>query len=468
MATETRTMLSMAATDALRRTLRGEALLPGDRGYDESRAVWNAMIERRPALIVQPRDAADVASAVGFARDHGLEIAVKGGGHNVAGHAVCDDGLMLNLSPLRAVSVDPQTRTARVAPGALLADLDRETQAHGLATPAGFISSTGVAGLTLGGGFGYLSRRWGLTVDNLRAVDLVSASGEPLRASAGQHPELFWGLKGGGGNFGVATGFEFKLHELGPEVLAGPVVHAFEDAPAVLRQVAACMAGAPDEVACLPVIRHAPPAPFLPEDVHGKMILLLAMIHTGDPAAGEAALAPLRGVGKPIVDKVGLKPYTAFQSMFDATANAGARNYWKGHYFPDLSGEGIDVLCRHAAQMPSKESVIGMLSLGGATARVAPEDAPYPHRDAAWVLNIQARWRDPLDDARNIAWTRETFEAMGPYTTGGIYVNFLSGDEQAARRAAYGEDTYRRLQALKGRWDPENLFHYNQNIAPSA
>ncbi|ROO36045.1 FAD-binding oxidoreductase, partial [Salinisphaera orenii] len=342
-------------------------------------------------------------------------------------------------------------------------------QVHGLATPGGFISSTGVAGLTLGGGFGYLSRKRGLTVDNLCSVDLVTAAGELVRASADCNPDLFWGLKGGGGNFGVITSFEFDLHALGPDVLAGPVVHAFDDAPHVLREVTSLMRDAPDEVSCLPVLRHAPPAPFIPEAYHGRMILLLALIYAGDPDDAEAALAPLRGIGDPIADAVGIKPYTAFQSMFDASANAGARNYWKGHYFDALSGEAVDALCEHAARMTSKESVIGMLSLGGEIARWPAESAPYPHRNAAWVLNIQARWRDAVEDTRHITWARETFNAVAPFTTGGVYINFISGDEGTARvRAAYGGRIHDRLAALKGEWDPDNVFHLNQNIAPAV
>ncbi|MDX1604799.1 MAG: FAD-binding oxidoreductase [Candidatus Competibacterales bacterium] len=454
--------------EALAVGLRGQVLQPHTPGYDEARSIWNAMIDRHPALIVQPRGAADVMAAVVFARDQGLELAVKGGGHNVAGSAVCDGGLMLDLSAMTSVRVDPVARTARVEPGALLRDLDRETQAHGLATPAGFISSTGVAGLTLGGGFGYLSRRFGLTADNLRSVDLVTAGGKLVQASTDRNPDLFWGLRGGG-NFGVATAFEFDLHGFGPQVLAGPVVHTFEDAPDVLHRVAEIMCTAPDTVACLPVIRHAPPAPFIPEAYHGRLILLLALIHTGDPTDSEAALAPLRVLGRPIADAVSTKPYTAFQSMFDASAVAGARNYWKGHYLHALSAGGIDVLCAHAARMTSKESVIGMLSLGGAIARRPADASPYPHRDAAWVLNIQSRWREAAEDAQHIAWARGLFQAMAPFTTGGLYVNFISGDEGEARvRAAYGETIHRRLATLKADWDPDNVFHLNQNIRPDV
>jgi FAD/FMN-containing dehydrogenase len=449
--------------------LRGRVLGPGDDGYDDARQVWNAMIDRRPRLVVQPRGTPDVVQAVRFARAHGLELAIKGGGHNVAGHAATDGGLMLDLSAaMTSVRVDPTARTAAVDPGALLADLDRETQAHGLATPAGFISSTGIAGLTLGGGFGYLSRRHGLTVDNLRAVELVTATGEVVRADADTHQDLFWAVRGGGGNFGVVSSFEFDLHPLGPEVLAGPVVHAFADAPHALRGIAEIMEQAPDEVACLAVIRHAPPAPFIPEQFHGKLIALFAVVHAGRPGDGEAALAPLRAVGNPIADAVAPRPYAAFQSMFDATANAGARNYWKAHYLDELTPATIDLVCDHAARMTSAESAIGMLSLGGEISRRRGEDTAYPHRAAQWVVNIQSRWRDPADDDRHVAWSRGLFDALTPHATGGAYVNFISGDEGADRlRAAYGESTFRRLTAIKATWDPDNVFQLNQNIPPT-
>ncbi|MBB3142701.1 FAD-binding oxidoreductase [Halomonas organivorans] len=459
---------SAEALAALRGRLRGTLMAPDEVGYEQARMVWNAMIDRHPALIVRARGTADVMAAVRFAREHRLAIAVRGGGHNVAGLAVCDGGLMIDLSAMTSVQVDPQRRRARVEPGALLADLDRETQARGLVVPAGFISSTGVAGLTLGGGFGYLSRRWGLTADNLREVELVTAEGEARRVTPDGDPELFWGLCGGGGNFGVVTALVFALHDLPHEVLAGPVVHDIAEAPAVLRRVAEIMRDAPDDVACLPVLRHAPPKPFIPESHHGAMILLLAMIHSGEPGRSEQALAPLRGIGRPLGDAVARRPYVAFQSMFDATAAAGARNYWKGHYLDDLADDGIDTLCEQAVRMPGSESSIGMLSLGGEIARRDAASTPYPHRRAGWVVNIQARWRDPEEDPRQTAWAREAFAALAPFATGGAYVNFLSGDEGEARlRAAYGEATHDRLRALKRRWDPDNVFHLNQNIPPA-
>ena len=458
-----------SAASQLPAQLDGKALLPDTPGYDEARTLWNAMIDRRPALIVQPRNAADVAAAIRFARAGNLEIAVKGGGHNVAGNAACDDGLMIDFAEMNAVRVDPDARIAWVEPGALVGDLDRETQEHGLAAPGGFISTTGVAGLTLGGGFGYLSRKHGLTVDSLRAVDLVTADGREIRASADENPELFWGLCGGGGNFGVATAFVFDLQAVGPEVLAGPVVHAWEDAADALSAAAEAMHEASDDVACLPVLRHAPPAPFIPEAHHGHPILLLALVHLGKAAEAEAALAPLRAIGNPIADAVAPRPYIEFQSMFDKTAAHGARNYWKGHYLDGIPREAAQVLCDRVPEMRSKESSIGMLSLGGAIGRRPSLATPYPHRSAAWVLNIQARWRDAEADNANVNWARETFAAMKPHTAGGVYVNFVSGDEGEARvHEAYDEATYRRLAMLKAEWDPENALHLNQNVRPAA
>lgn len=456
----------LEAAEQLRMRVRGTTLLPDEDGYDEARTVWNAMIDRYPAIIVQALGVADVMQAVDFARDHELEIAIKGGGHNVAGNAVCDHGLMIDLSQMKSVRVDPEAKTARVEPGAVLHDVDQETQAHGLVVPGGFVSSTGIAGLTLGGGFGYLSRKYGLTVDSLQSVDLVTADGEFVRASEGENPELFWGLRGGGGNFGVVTSFEFELHELDPTVLAGPVAHTLEDAPQVMREVAGVMREAPDDVSCLMAIRHAPPAPFLPQEVHGERILLIAMIYAGSTEEGEQALAPLREIGNPIADAVGPKPYTAFQSLFDAANAKGARNYWKSHYV-ELSDEVIDVLCEHAERLPSPESTIGMLALGGEISRHPDDSAPYPHRDAPWVVNIQARWREPEDDKRSIEWSRDLFDALMPHAWGGVYVNFIAEtDDEERIRAAYGEEVYDRLAALKAEWDPQNIFHLNQNIEP--
>ncbi len=460
-------MMSQDHIVKLRDTLQGQLLQPMDKDYGEARKVWNAMIDRRPQAIVRPTGSTDIGRAVTFAREHGLEIALRGGGHNVAGNAVCENGLMLDLSGLKSVRIDPREQTARVEPGALLQDLDRETQTYGLATPAGFVSTTGIAGLTLGGGFGYLSRKFGLTIDNLRSVELVSAGGESVRASIDENPDLFWGLRGGGGNFGVATSFEFELHQQGPGVLAGPVAWAFKDASRVLREIADIIRSAPDEVSCLPIIRHAPPAPFLPEEVHGKMVLVVAMIYNGDPEKAEAALAPLRKIGEPIADAVSVMPYTKFQSLFDAASGPGARNYWKSHFLDGLSSQVIDILCEHAAEMTSPESAIGMLSLGGAINRRSPTETAYPHRNAHWVINIQSRWRQAAEDERHILWARRLFDALFPHATGGFYVNFITGDEGAdVTRSIYADEVYERLRRIKSTWDPDNVFRLNHNIPP--
>ncbi len=461
-------MLPQKTLQLLRNTIKGRVILPGDQDYNDTRKIWNAMIDKSPAVIVRPAGAEDVGAAIIFACDNELEIAIKGGGHNVAGNAVCDNGLMLDLSCMKSIQVTPSARTARVQAGALLQDLDRETQNYGLATPAGFVSTTGLAGLTLGGGVGYLSRKYGLTIDNLQSVELVTADGNRVRASTDENPELFWGLRGGGGNFGVVTSFDYELHKQGPQVLAGPVAWPFEEAPTVLREIVDMIRTMPDEVSCLPIIRRAPPAPFLPENVHGKMVLVVAMIYAGDPEIGQTALAPLRRIGQPIADAVATKPYTQFQSMFDAATGAGARNYWKSHFFNELSGEVVDCLCEHAAQITSAESSIGMLSLGGEITRRASANTAYAHRQANWVVNIQSRWRDAEDDERHISWARKLFEALAPHATGGFYVNFITGDEHTdTMRATYSDKIYDRLGRLKADWDPHNVFHLNHNIAPA-
>ncbi len=454
---------------ALRTGFRGDVLVPTDEGYDEARSIWNAMIDKHPAIITQPLGASDVMAAVAFARDHELEVAIHGGGHNVAGNAVCDDGLMIDCSAMKSVRVDPEQQTAWVEPGTLLHDVDVEAQAHGLVLPGGYVSSTGVAGLTLGGGFGHLSRTFGLTVDSLRSVELVTADGRFVTASESENPNLFWALRGGGGNFGVVTAFEFDLHELDPTVLAGPVVYGITDAPPVMREVAEAIDQGPDEVACMMAIRKAPPAPFLPEEVHGELVLMVVVMYAGDVETGESVLAPIREIGSPIADAVGPKPYTMFQTMFDGATNAGARNYWKAHYLPEMSDEAIDIICESATTIDSPETTIGMMALGREITRRPADSTPYQHRDAEWVVNIQSRWRDADEDDSHIAWARELFDALTPQATGGAYVNFISQDESEQRvHDAFGDEVYDRLAAVKAEWDPENVFHLNHNIQPAV
>jgi FAD/FMN-containing dehydrogenase len=462
-----RTAVPGSAIDLFRQSLAGAVLLPGGPGYDDARAVWNAMINRRPGLIARCASAADVAQAIRFARERDLVVAVRGGGHNIAGSAVCDGGLVIDLSSMRSVRIDAAARTARVGGGATLGDFDREAQAHGLATPLGINSTTGVAGLTLGGGFGWLSRGLGLTIDNLLSAEVVTAGGDVIRASAGEHPDLFWAVRGGGGNFGVVTSFEFRLHPVGPEVLAGLVIHPLAAARDVLRFYRDFVPTTPESLACWFVLRKAPPLPFLSPDWHGREILALAMCWSGDPAEGARVLAPLRGFGRPLADVVAPQPFTGWQTVLDPLLAPGMRNYWKSHDFRELSDGLIDVLLQHAGVLPDPQSEIAFAQLGGAVSRVPADATAYTHRDAQYVLNVHGRWADSAKDGQCIGWARDLFRAAGPFATGGVYVNFLTQEEGDRVRAAYGSN-YDRLVRLKSRYDPTNLFRGNQNIRPAA
>jgi len=449
---------------ALQTALRGELLGPESQGYDEARTLWNAMIDRKPALIARCAGAADVMRAVRFAADHDLLVAVRGAGHNIAGKGVCDGGFLIDLSGMRAVHVDPKNKTAYVEPGATLADLDDETQVYGLATPVGINSTTGIAGLTLGGGFGWLSRKHGLSIDNLRSAKVVTARGEMLTASEDENADLFWGIRGGGGNFGVVTSFEFDLHEVGPVVLSGLIVHPYADAPKVVRAYREFASDLPKDLNVWLVMRKAPPLPFLPEEVHGKEVVILAAFHAGDMKEGERLLQPLRKIGNPIADVIGPHPFTGWQAAFDPLLTPGARNYWKSHNFTELSDGLVDTALDYLGRLPSDQTEIFFGRLGGAVNEVAPEATAYPHRDAEYVMNVHARWEDTSDDSKCIKWSRDYFEATAPYATGGVYVNFVPEGE-APIEAAYGPN-YERLLALKRKYDPRNLFRLNQNIAP--
>jgi FAD/FMN-containing dehydrogenase len=462
------TSLSSDALDALRGGLRGALCLPGEAGYDEARTIWNAMIDKRPAAVVRAAGASDVIQTVRLAAQHGLLLSVRGGGHNIAGSAVNDGGLMLDLSRMTSVRVDPKARTVRVEPGAKLADLDKETQAFGLATPVGINSTTGVAGLTLGGGFGWLSRKFGLTVDNLLSADLVTAEGVLVRTSETDHPDLFWAIRGGGGNFGVVTSFELKLHPVGPQVIAGLIVHPFSAAKDVLNEYRRLVAKAPDELCCWTVLRKAPPLPFLAPEVHGTEVLVLALCYVGDPAAGAEALAPFKAIGKPIADVVGPAPFAAWQMAFDPLLTPGERNYWKSHDFIELSDGLVDAVLNAVRTLPTPQCEIFIASLGGAINRVPSEATAYPHRDINFVMNVHTRWSSPSEDKACIAWARAFYDAAAPFATGGVYVNFMPDDEaQRVRSGAYGAN-YDRLAKLKAKYDPRNLFRSNQNVAPAV
>jgi FAD/FMN-containing dehydrogenase len=459
--------LETISFDELRGPFRGELLLPTSPGYDAARRVWNGAIDRRPAFIARCTCAADVVAAVRFARDRDLVVAVRSGGHGVAGHAVCDGGLVIDLSPLKGIRVDPQARTARAQAGVLWGELDRETQLHGLATVGGIVTHTGIAGLTLGGGIGWLMRKYGATVDNLLSVDLVTAGGELVTASESVNRELFWGVRGGGGNFGIVTSFEYRLHPVGPTVLAGPIFHALEDAPEVLRFYREFAAAAPDELTTIFNLRAAPPVPFLPPDVHGKPIVMVGACYAGSAEDGIDVVRPLKQFGKPIVDLLEPRPYLALQSMFDAAAPHGWHYYWRSVELPPLTGEAIDTLVEHASALTSPKSYCIVFQLGGALNRVGAEETAYSQRDAAHNVNINAIWtEDDPEPERHVAWARGFFDAMQSHASGRVYLNFLGDEGEDRVRAAYGERNYERLARLKRAYDPTNVFRLNQNIRP--
>ncbi len=450
---------------ALKGALQGKTFVKGDAGYDDARSIWNAMIDRSPGVIVRCAGASDVVRAVNFARERGLAIAVRSGGHNIAGNAVVEGGMMIDLSAMNSVRVDPAAKRAWVGPGCTLADVDRETQAFGLVVPTGINSTTGIAGLTLGGGFGWTTRRFGMTIDNLTSADVVLADGSLVRASATENPDLFWAIRGGGGNFGVVTNFEFSLNPLGPEVVAGLVVHPFEDATNLLKAYREAVTNAPDELTCWVVMRKAPPLPFLPEEWHGREVLVFAMCYAGDPAKAEAATRSIRALGKPIADVVGPQPFAGWQAAFDPLLTPGARNYWKSHDFNGLSDEAIAALIAGIRTLPGPECEVFIAHVGGAMSRVQPDATAYPHRGSHFIMNVHTRWRDAGEDKGCIDWARKLFTAMAPFATGSAYVNFMPDDEADRIEKVYGPN-YARLAELKQRYDPDNVFRMNQNIRP--
>ncbi len=460
-------VLPRAALEALRPQLRGGVCFPGEPGYDQARTLWNAMIDRHPAAVIRAAGAADVKHAVRLASENGLLLAVRGGGHNVAGNGSCDGGLLLDVTPMKSVRIDPAARTARVEPGVTLGEFDKEAQAFGLATPLGINSTTGVAGLTLGGGFGWLSRKHGLTIDNLLAVDVVTAEGELLHASERENPDLFWAVRGGGGNFGVVTSFEYRLHPVGPEVLAGLIFHPIANARELLGEYRRLAAQAPDELNVCAVVRKAPPLPFLPPEVHGTEVLVFAVCWSGELAAGQRAMASLRALGRPHADVIGPVPFVAWQTALDPLLTPGFRNYWKSHDLTALADGAIDVILDHATRLPTPHCEVLIAQLGGAVNRVPVGATAYPHRDVEFIVNVHTRWSAPSDDERCIAWARGLFDALAPHATGGVYVNFMPEDEAQRVQGAYGPN-FARLTQLKAKYDPGNLFRLNQNIPPAS
>ena len=452
--------------EALRTRFRGALLRPGEEGYDESRRIWNGAIDRHPALIARCVGTDDVVEAVRYAREHDMLVSVRGGGHAVAGHAVCDGGLMIDLSLMKSIRVDPTARSARAAGGVLWGELDRSTQSFGLATTGGIISHTGIAGLTLGGGLGHLMRKHGLTVDNLLSVDLVTADAERMHVTAESESELFWGLRGGGGNFGIATALEYRLHLEGPIVLGGPMFWRFNDAREVLQFVRDLMEEAPDELGVTITVRRAPPMPFLPREQYGQLVVGLVVVWAGDMAEGERVIAPLRRIGTPLADVVRPIPYVALQSMLDGGAPHGMHYYWKSHRLPVLSDESIGALLACAESITSPFSHVGAWAVGGAVSRVDADATAVGEREPGYDVNIVAAW-SPMDRGadRHTTWVRDGWEALRAHSSG-VYVNFLSDEGTDGVKAAYGA-RLERLTALKNRFDPTNVFRLNANIPPN-
>ena len=458
------TMLTKGREE-IKSLIRGGILISGDPGYEESRQVWNAMIDRRPSMIVQCAAADDVPAAIAFARRNQLEISTRGGGHNIAGSSLSDNGLVIDFSKMKSVRVDVKKRRAYVEPGATLADLDEATMAHGLATPVGINSTTGIAGLTLGGGFGWLTRKYGMTIDNLISVDLVTADGKKIRANENENANLFWSVRGGGGNFGVVTQFEFQLFPVGPEIFAGLMVFPFSQAKQVLSRYRQFVNSAPEELNVWAVLRKAPPLPFLPENVHGKEVVLLPIFYSGPLSEAEKLIAPLRGFGEAHGEHLGPQPYVQWQKAFDPLLTPGARNYWKSHNFTELADGALDAIIEFAGKLPSPQCEIFIGLIAGAPNRIASDAMAYGHRDAKFVLNVHGRWDEAQDDQECIAWARAFFKASAPYASAGAYVNFMTAEESDRIANAYGAN-YARLVEAKRQYDPDNIFHLNQNIKP--
>ncbi len=460
-------LLSEDALDKLKSLIQGDVLLPTDNEYDNARKIWNGMIDKCPALIVRCTGPADVIDAIKFAREHNILVSIRGGGHNVAGNALCDDGMVIDLSKMKGIHLDLKSKTVRAQAGVTLGELDRETQMFGLSVPSGIVTTTGIAGLTLGGGFGYISRKYGLSIDNLISVDIVTAEGEFLTASETENEDLFWGLRGGGGNFGVVTSFEYRLQKIGPIVLGGMLLHPMEDAREFLRFYRDFIADVPDELTVVPILRLAPAAPFLPKDVHGKPVVGVIVLYTGVIEKGEALIAPLRQYGTPLVDGIGPKPFRALQSMLDVSAQPGWNYYVKSEFLPALSNEIIDTLVEHASKITSPLSVIAGFHLGGAISHVDEDATAYSHRKAAYSLILNTTWRDPKESEKHIQWTREFWKALQPFSIGGAYINFQSQDEGDDRvQTTYGSAKLKRLSLLKRKYDPLNFFRLNRNIKP--
>lgn len=461
--------LDPEAVQAFVTNVRGAVVQPGDDGYDDARAIWNGLIDRRPALIVQCTGAADVVDSVNFAREHGLVLSVRGGAHNVAGNAVNDGGLVIDLSQMNGVHVDPAARTVRVQGGATWGDCDRETQLFGLAVPGGVVSTTGIAGLTLHGGVGHLRRKYGLSLDNLLSVDIVTADGQLLRAGSSENEDLFWAVRGAGSNFGVVTSFEFQAHPVGPAVMVGAIFYPLDQGSQVLRAWRDYMATAPDELSSLALCWSVPPGPPFPAETHGAPTLVVAAVYSGSVEDGEPIVQPLRELGEPLVDASGPWPWLGLQSGFDALFPKGGFYYWKSRAVAELTDAAIDDIVDWGTRRPSALTDLTIWHHGGAMQQVPESETAYGGRDATFLVTGEVSWTDPAQSDEAIAWGREFWAAMGKYSTGGLYLNFpgLGEEKDELVRAGYGPN-YDRLVELKQRYDPDNLFRMNLNIAPAG
>jgi FAD/FMN-containing dehydrogenase len=458
-----------AGLEQLRRSFGGQCIGPRDAGYEVARTVWNGMIDLRPALIARPSREDDVSLAVNIARENGVLLAVRGGGHNVAGFGTCDGGLVLDMTGMKGMRVDAAARTAEAQAGLTWGEFDAATQAHGLATTGGLVSTTGIAGFTLGGGFGWLVRKYGLTVDNLLGVEMVLADGSQVRANAEENPDLFWGVRGGGGNFGVVTKFLYRLHPVGPQIFGGAVFHPAARAKDLLRFYQGWTRQVPDELSTMVVFLTAPPAPFVPEKLVGTPMIAVALCYAGDPGEGERVIRPLREFAPAAIDLAGPMPYVALQGMFDATAPRGIHSYWKTQYLRDLNDAAIDTLVEHAGRLSGLApfSTVHIHHWEGAAARAKGGETAFAHRGARYVLNVIGMWMAGEDANKHIQWVRGLFDATQAMGTGQAYLNFM-GEEGAARvQSAYDAETWERLRQLKRKYDPGNLFRVNQNIPPA-
>jgi FAD/FMN-containing dehydrogenase len=448
-------------------SLRGKLIQHSDTDYDEVRKIWNAMIDRKPSLIVQVADADDVALALNFARENKLDITIRGAGHNIAGNCICDGGLMIDFSAMKKTTVDVSKKTAFVQPGATLKDFDAEVQKHGLTTPVGINSTTGIAGLTLGGGFGWLTRKYGFTIDNLLSVEVITVDGKRLHASEKENSDLFWAIRGGGGNFGVITQFEFQLHPVGPEIFSGLLVFPFNQAKSILKQYKNFITNTPPEFNAWVVLRKAPPLPFLPEEVHGKEVVVLAIAVIADIEKNEKLVDSLRAFGQPVGEHIGRMPYVNWQQAFDPLLTPGARNYWKSHNFTELNDGALDLMVEYAGKLPSPQCEIFIAYLEGKFNTVPVNAMAFPNRDLKFILNVHGRWDDAGQDQSGIGWAREFFTATSKFASAGAYVNFMTEDEQDRVTKAYGPN-YQKLADIKKKYDPNNLLRFNQNIKPTA